>query len=245
MDEARCFLNFIACAVKDERITFDTLANILLEMFCTKNKVPFLMLAITGPSCVGKTTLAETIVSTLKNNEKSVAKISVDNYLLDEHKGDEKYRRFEYVELSPSFFDWGALSMDINALRIRSKIIVDNYVRGVGWGNREIINIPQILILEGLFLDSVEAIDHINPVATIVLETSKKNIANWRVKRDKYFRENFTNFSRSKYQTIKEIKRILEAYSSYTRGVPVGEYIKLRINDRFEVVSLQNAKIDM
>ena len=118
------------------------------------------VIGVTGTSCIGKSTFTKLLKSRLQP-EYVVTVINVDSYLKKDIQGGTKFwnRCCEY--LKPEHFDWKTLAQDVETLRLGREIEIQAYVRGVGWNNTEILKPAEILILEGLFLDSVEAAEAI------------------------------------------------------------------------------------
>lgn len=233
--------NKISTLLEEGGISFDALVDVIFQDFSTINTGgPSINIAITGPSCVGKTTLANKIVNTFTESGISATKISLDSYLLDKHKGNGQFRKQVYEELSPLYFDWEALAKDIILLNNNTEVVIDNYVRGVGWShNSQKLKAARVIIIEGLFLDSIEANCNIF-TTTIVIEASRENIQEWRTKRDISFRHLYGKTFRTEQQTLEEIERTIESYAKYSRSKPHEEYIKLGINKNFEIESAQS-----
>ena len=145
----------------------------------------------------------------------SVTVIDVDSYLKEEFRGGKKFwNRFsEY--LMPVYFDWKALAQDILKLQSGKSVEKEIYKRGTGWGSMLTYYPADYYIVEGLFLDSVEAAEYMHYDRMIALTATDEYIYDLRIKRDDYYRQNFKEFTRTKEETIKEIEATLKAGRSY------------------------------
>lgn len=186
----------------------DKLGNEILEK---SQKV----IGITGTSCIGKSTLTDILKQKLEI-EFSVTVIDVDSYLKEEIRGGKSYwnRCSEY--LKPMYFDWEALSLDLNKLKDGRSVEKQLYQRGNGWSGKVIYQPADYYIVEGLFLDSVEAAEYIAYDKMIALTAPDEYIYDMRVKRDEFYRQNYKEFTRTAEETIKEIESTLTAGKAYS-----------------------------
>ena len=186
----------------------DKLANEILE---NSQKI----IGITGTSCIGKSTLTGILKEKIELSF-SVTVIDVDSYLKEEIRGGKNYWNRCSDYLKPEYYDWQALSLDLK--KLSSGISVEKlvYQRGNGWSGQVVYQPAEYLIVEGLFLDSVQAAEYIDYDRMIAITAEDDYIYNLRIERDEHYRQNFKGFTRTKEETIKEIESTLKAGKEYT-----------------------------
>ena len=172
------------------------------------------IIGITGTSCIGKSTLTGILKGKIEKDF-SVAVIDVDSYLKESLRGGKNFwnRCSEY--LKPEYFDWMELDQDIERLKEGNSVEKQVYKRGNGWSGTVIYQPADYYIVEGLFLDSVEAAEYMHYDRMIALTSTDEYIYDLRIKRDDYYRQNFKEFTRTKEETIKEIEATLKAGRAY------------------------------
>lgn len=172
------------------------------------------IIGITGTSCIGKSTLTGILKGKIEKDF-SVAVIDVDSYLKESLRGGKNFwnRCSEY--LKPEYFDWMELDQDIERLKEGNSVEKQVYKRGNGWSGTVIYQPADYYIVEGLFLDSVEAAEYMHYDRMIALTATDEYIYDLRIKRDDYYRQNFKEFTRTKEETIKEIEATLKAGRAY------------------------------
>lgn len=174
------------------------------------------VLAITGPSAVGKTTLADTIGRELDNLGITSEIICVDDFLRKELHGGAKYRVESEAPISPVDFDFQQLERAINTLQNGLSLTGRGYVRGTGWVRHVRLRAADVFILEGMFLDSALAAEFLSYHLLVVLEAPWQLITDRRRERDTRLRyrsaletEEIIASTRAEYlQYIREHKRV-------------------------------------
>lgn len=196
------------------------------------------IIGITGTSSVGKSTLTRLLKERLEQ-QFSVQVIGVDSYLKEEYRGATKFWNYSEDYLKPAHFDWERLWKDIICLQQGERIEQSCYVRGIGWSNKRILTPADFLIIEGLFMDSVEASECMEYELLIILSAEDEFIRRLRIERDDYFRKNYKNFTRTEEETLKEIENTLLAGKSYQTCVEKWNYLVMFRRDdyRVEVIS--------
>ena len=191
---------------------YDAIADKLVREILEQSQK---IIGVTGTSCIGKSTLTGILKNKIDASF-SATIIDVDSYLKEEIRGGKNYwnRCSEY--LKPEYFDWKALAQDIQKLSGRQSVEKQVYKRGNGWSGKIIYQPAEYFIVEGLFLDSVEAAEYMNFDKMVALSADDQYIYNLRVERDEYYRQNFKEFTRTKEETIKEIESTLKAGKAYS-----------------------------
>ena len=202
---------------------YDAVADKLVNEILGKSQK---IIGVTGTSCIGKSTLTGILKDKIETSF-SVTIIDVDSYLKEEIRGGKNYwnRCSEY--LKPEYFDWKALAQDLQMLSEGKRVEKHVYKRGNGWSGQVIYQPAEYFIVEGLFLDSVEAAEYMNYDRMIALLADDKYIYDLRVERDEYYRQNFKEFTRTKEETIREIESTLKAGKAYS--VSLDKWIRTEI----------------
>jgi uridine kinase len=194
-------------------LPLSNVATCLALIVSTQNRA---VLAITGPSAVGKTTLADAIGRELGNLRITSEVICVDDFLREELHGGAKYRVESEVPISPVDFDFDQLEQAINALQNGLSLTGRGYVRGTGWVRDVRLRTADVFILEGMFLDSALAAEFLSYHLLVVLEAPWQLIADRRRQRDTRLRyrgaletEEIIASTRAEYlQYIREHERV-------------------------------------
>ncbi len=175
------------------------------------------VIAITGTSSVGKSTLTNMIMNLLIEYGFSAQIISADNYLKKEFQaGTNFWNRLGSTYLKPEHFDWSRLNHDLNRLMSLHSIEKNCYVRGIGWDNQKFFNPTDFYIIEGLFLDSVQASEYMHYDQMISLTAEDSLIRRLRIERDNYYRKTSRTFTRTEEETLQEIENTLLAGKIYS-----------------------------
>ncbi|GAA1840997.1 hypothetical protein GCM10009836_20410 [Pseudonocardia ailaonensis] len=177
------------------------------------------VVGVTGPSSVGKSTFSQAIREEVLRRGLTVEVVGADHFLRPELRGETHYREGQDTPLTPEDFDFDALSRLIAALRAGCSVDFDTYDRGLGWrGIDRHLEPVEILLVEGLFLDSVQAARAIDFDLVILLEAPWDTIASSRRHRDEQFRQTGSGSFRSRQETEEEIRRTQESYLKYERS---------------------------
>ena len=214
--------------------TYEALAEKLIQDISVGSKR---VIGVTGTSCIGKSTFTKLLQVKLQPTF-SVTVINVDSYLKEEVRGGTKFWNKCCEHLKPEHFNWKALAEDVKVLKGSECLEIQAYVRGIGWENKEILAPADVVILEGLFLDSVEAVEFIEYDMMIALSAKDEFIHKLRMERDNYYRRNFKEFTRTEAETLKEIEATLKAGKSYTISDKIMDYRKLFVEEGFVVTIL-------
>lgn len=191
------------------------------------------VIAVTGPSCVGKSTFTGMLTDEL-GKRVTFQVINVDCYLKETYRAGTKMWKGPEPHLMPKHFDWKRLSNDLNVLKSGRDIEKQMYVRGIGWSNKETIYAKEVFVLEGLFLDSMEASEFMEYDLLVKLSADDEMIKKKRMERDDYFREHFENFTRTKEETIKEAEQTIQAGKSYTVCENKWKCVRLKIREDYQ-----------
>lgn len=191
------------------------------------------VIAITGPSCVGKSTFTEMLTNEL-GKDVTFQVINVDCYLKEKYRAGTKMWKGPEPHLMPKHFDWEKLSFDLNDLKAGCDVEKQMYVRGIGWSNKETLYAKDVIVLEGLFLDSMEASEFMKYDLLVKLSADDEMIKKKRMERDDYFREHFENFTRTKEETIKEAEQTIKAGKSYTVCGDKWKCVRLKIREDYQ-----------
>jgi uridine kinase len=194
-------------------LPLSNLATGLALIVSTQNRA---VLAITGPSAVGKTTLAGAVGRELGNLGITSLVICVDDFLREELHGGARYRVESEAPISPVDFDFQQLERAINALQNGLSLTGPGYVRGTGWARDVRLRRADVYILEGMFLDSAVAAEFLSYHLLVVLEAPWQLIADRRRRRDTRFgyrtaleTEEIVASTRAEYlQYIREYERV-------------------------------------
>ena len=194
-------------------------------------------IGITGTSCVGKSTFSKLIRKQIEKAGYTVRVVMMDDYLLERFRaGTQFWNRSESTYLKPAYFDWSRSKENIAKLREGNLITIDGYIRGIGWGNEITLEPADFIIVEGLFLDSMEAAEYMEYDYLISLTAADEFITELRLARDEYYRQNYKNFNRTVEETKKEIENTLLAGKSYQICYDKWRYLRLKVSERFKAV---------
>lgn len=202
-------------------------------------KTGFKTIAITGPSSVGKSTFAAIIASELTQMGLKAAVVNADDFLKSELRGGDSFRIPSDAPLRPESFNFLALRGALDDLANGKDVKNWTYERGMGW--RELVRTDTRLdcyILEGLFLDSAEAMSALPSSLVLVLEAPWGVIAESRRHRDALVRRNRGSKFRSELETEREIDRTREAYMAYGRNMRRPSRVLLRLDSKFSLDEL-------
>ena len=219
---------------------YHRLSDMIVEnLNLEKNKV----IGVTGTSCVGKSTFSRLLKAQMEEAGYTVFIIRADNYLKNELRGTTSFWTYEDEYLKPEHFDWKILWQDIERLKKGEKVQKKCYVRGIGWKKHVEFEPSDILIVEGLFLDSVEASKEMQFDMVTALKASDEIIRKRRMERDDYYRANFTNYKRTREETLREIESTLKAGKAYQSVFDMWNYLELTIVADFRAkISRYNIK---
>ena len=188
------------------------------------------LVGITGTSCVGKSTFTGLINAHLEKAGYTTQIMKADDYLCRQHRGLTSYwNREESSYLKAEYYNWELLKKDIGLLHGGNSVTGGCYTRGIGWEASRTMYPADCLIVEGLFLDSVQAAEVIDFDLLISLVAEDDLIRKLRMDRDDYYRKNYENFSRTKEETLKEIEDTLLAGKSYEIFNRREKYLRLNI----------------
>lgn len=217
----------------EEMYDYNQLADMIIEnLKLEKNRV----VGVTGTSCVGKSTFTKLLKSKIEEKGYSVLIIRADNYLKKEFRGASSFWTYADEFLKPEHFAWNILWQDI--LRLQSDEIVRKkcYVRGIGWKKYVCYKPADIIIVEGLFLDSFEASSDMQYNFCVSLTAPDELIRRRRMERDDYYREHYDDFKRTKEETLKETEDTLKAGKAYKKCMKEWNYLELLIKKDFHAV---------
>lgn len=192
-------------------------------------------IAITGTSCVGKSSFTRRVKEKLERDY-TVQVIGVDSYLKEQYRGGFKFWTGTDTNefLTPVHFDWKKLREDVQALFDGKSIEKQYYVRGIGWDNVKTLEPADIVIVEGLFLDSVQAAEYMEYDMVVKLEAVDNMIRKLRMDRDDYYRKNYENFKRTKNETLRETESTLRAGKAYQVCKNKWFYVRLFVEMGFK-----------
>lgn len=217
----------------EEMYNYHQLADRIIEnLKLEKNRV----LGVTGTSCVGKSTFAKLLKNKIEEKGHTVLIIRADNYLKKEFRGDTSFWTHEDEFLKPEHFAWNILWQDILRLQSEKSVQKKCYVRGMGWKKYVVFKPADIVIVEGLFLDSLEASSDMKYNLCVSLTAPEELIRRRRMERDDYYREYSVDFKRTKEETLKETEETLKAGRSYTKCKEEWNYLELLIKKDFHAV---------
>ena len=211
-----------------DRYSFARIAELIVRNTADDADV---VICITGPSCVGKTTFAK-LLSQVFGEHASASVISTDSYLKQMYRGVSSFRKSPKGMLTPDFFDWERLREHIDQLRLKAPVKTACYERGVGW--KDVLITPaRVLIVEGLFLDSTAAAEFLEYDIMVKLYAEDSLIGELRTKRDAYYRKTSRVFTRTEAESIHEIKNTLRAYHSYQKAPYKSDYLDVLLDADF------------
>lgn len=217
----------------DEMYDYNQLADLIIEnLYLGKNKV----LGVTGTSCVGKSTFTKLLKNKIEEKGYTVLIIRADNYLKNEFCGTTGFWTHVDEFLKPEHFDWCILWQDILRLLDDRSVQKKCYVRGIGWKKYVRFKPADVVIVEGLFLDSYEASLYMKYNLCVSLTAPDELIRRRRMERDDYYREHYDDFKRTKEETLKETEDTLKAGKSYQKSKEKWNYLELLIKKDFHAV---------
>ena len=194
-------------------------------------------IGVTGTSCVGKSTFTKLIRKQLEKTGYTVRVVMMDDYLLERFRaGTQFWNRSESTYLKPEYFDWSRCKENIDKLKLGESVTIEGYIRGIGWGNSITLEPADFIIVDGLFLDSMQAADYMEYDYLISLTATDEFITELRLARDEYYRQNYKNFNRTVEETKKEIENTLLAGKSYKICFDKWKSMRLRVSERFKAV---------
>lgn len=197
-------------------------------------------IGITGPSSVGKTTVAAEIQNRLGALGVSCTLLSADDFLLQEQRGSDTYRRDSTTPLHPDHYAFSDLADALESLRGGNSVSWIGYERGRGW-MRDVCTSPAAIhLVEGLFLDSAHATDSVDFDLLLLLEAPKEAIADWRRARDEAFRQKLNAKFRTKIETEEEIAKTMRAYADYEREPIRAHRIVISVDGNHNVGSVNS-----
>lgn len=197
------------------------------------------VLAVTGPSAGGKSTFVTEIGHRLGMYQRSAEAINVDDYLRADLRGERTYRirSTRPRPMKPSDLDFHELAGTLSSLRRGDVVIRAGYLRGEGWVEHKRSYPADILILDGLFLDSDIAAKTLAYDLLIVVEAPWNVVANRRRHRDSLLRSQRGNEYRGLQETEDVIERTRSAYVSYIRR-RVGRYVVVKTDARNHISAI-------
>lgn len=199
----------------------DIIAGYAVEASCH-------IIGITGTSSVGKSTLSKIIKECIEAFSSSAQVLSADDYLKNKFRGKTNFwNRLDSPYLKPEHFYWQQLGSDADALISGRVIEKECYIRGIGWGTNRLCRPTEYVIIEGLFLDSAQASEHIHYDLLISLEADDTLIRNLRIERDSYYRKTSKTFTRTESETLQEIENTLKAGKSYIISPKCKHHLRL------------------
>lgn len=217
----------------DKIYDYNQLTDIILNhLKLETNKI----LGVTGTSCVGKSTFAKLLKHKIEETGLSVLIIRADNYLKSEYRGNTSFWTYSDEYLKPEHFAWRILWQDIISLQNGKRVRKKCYVRGVGWKKYIEFEPADVIIVEGLFLDSYEASKEMNYHLGVALKATDELITRRRLERDDFYREHYKDFKRSREETLKEIQNTLQAGKSYKIYNEKWNYLEFTIQKDFYAV---------
>lgn len=213
---------------------YDLIAKIISSEIMENS---YKIVGITGTSSVGKSTFTKMIRTQLEKAGHTVRIIRMDDYLKRKYRGKTQFwNRLDSTYLKPEFFNWEKIKNDIDILNKGKSVEKECYIRGIGWGNKKHIKPAEIIFVEGLFLDSVQAAEYMKYDLLVSLTAEDEFIRKLRTKRDAYYRKNYKNFKRTESETQKEIADTLQAGKSYTICYDKWKYLRLKVREGFRAI---------
>lgn len=187
------------------------LASILEAMNLERTVV-----CVTGTSGVGKSVLVDSVVRQIQSSHDRITVVGCDGFLRPSLRGNGKYQAGSPRRLSPSMFEWRYVRRVIDHLLYGDAMMAPCYVHGHGW-EEEQYEPADIVVCEGLFLDSKEAVEAIDPDVLLSISTDDSNVRDWRRERDGALRAS-AKLERTEAETEQEIERTLAADRAYSRS---------------------------
>lgn len=215
---------------KSKHMSFEDYSKKISETIRRMN-----LIAITGVSGIGKSTFVQLLV---KNSTFPISVICADDFLKRSYCGTNGFRNNTKEILCPEMFNWGLLNGVINSLRAGQLVIIPHYSHGYGWTDTNTIFPADIIIVDGLFLDSECCNSIIDFDLIITMECSKELLYQLRMKRDNYHRQNADSFSRTVEETEAEIENCILSNESYKRTASSNNVKRILIDDNLFINEL-------
>ncbi len=211
--------------IKDEIYKYQQIADEVTSDIIDRNCH---IIGITGTSSVGKSTFTKMIKAGLVVAGHKVQVLGTDDYLKKEFRAHKNlWNRLDGTYLRPDHFDWERLKREITTLDTGKCIRRECYVRGIGWGTKCMLEPAEYIIIEGLFMDSKEAVSTIEYDLLILLTADDELVRTLRTRRDAFYRQNYKDFHRSESETQKEIENTLHAGKAYEKCYDVKRCLQL------------------
>ena len=192
------------------------------------------IIGLTGTSSVGKSTFSEIIKEQLHTFGYTAQIISADNYLKKAFRaGTSFWNRLDSSFLKPEHFDWPLLKTHLDQLLRGLSCEKECYLRGTGWGTWAAFEPTDFFIVEGLFLDSIEAEEYMTYDFLIALTADDDMIRTLRIERDAYYRRTSPSFTRTEEETLIEIENTLRASKSYSISSHWNPYLRLNAKGNY------------
>lgn len=197
-------------------------------------------IAVTGPSSVGKTTVAADIAKCLEARGVRSTTVSTDDFLRFELRGDTSYRRDAAEPLKPPDYAFRDVAAILDSLERGQSVAWTGYERGAGWARKVAASPAEVCLIEGLFLDSAYAAECLRPDLVLVLEAPSEAIANWRRTRDDLLRRKLKGHFRSSRETEEEIAQTIRAYTEYQREPTRAQRIEITVDPEHRVTAVHS-----
>lgn len=212
--------------IKDKIYKYNEIADIIFKNVLAGS---YKTIGITGTSSVGKSTFSKQIKEQFERDGHRVQILMADDYLKEMFRGGTNFwNRLDSSYLKPEHFNWEQLKRDMEQLMGGKPIERECYVRGIGWGTEKTFEPSDYLIIEGLFLDSVQAWEFMTYDFLISLTAEDELVRELRTERDAYYRKTSKTFTRTESETQKEIENTLRAGKSYQICTDKCTYLQLR-----------------
>lgn len=220
-------MNFIENKIYEYREIADMIAEKV-------SACSYKIIAVTGMSSVGKTTFTEVMKKALEQGGYSAQVIMADNYLKPIYRAGTKFwNQLDSHFLKPEHFDWHRLQETLEFLTHGHSIEQECYVRGIGWGPLKKLEPSDYIIVEGLFLDSLEVSGTVTFDLLISLTAEDDLIRELRTERDAFYRRTSPTFTRTEAETQIEIENTLLAGKSYEICPDFTNCLQLKANGAY------------
>ena len=143
--------------------------------------------------------------------------IAVDDYLRASQRGQHSFRRDSNCPVVPGDFDFEEIARDVASLLHGELVQRVGFSRGTGWVRLVTSHPAQVVIIDGMFLDSLEACQSLTYDAFLLLEAPWEEIANRRRHRDRILREELGGSYRTPACTEAVVEQAQQAYLAYAR----------------------------
>ena len=190
------------------------LASNLADLLVKRKSIVF---GVTGPSSVGKTYFSNELSREVELRARTVATINSDSFLLAHLRGKGSFRANSMRPLGPEDFDVEFLGESLERLQQGKAVEYSTYIRGEGWHGSRTVQAADIVLVEGLFLDSVYFLRRIQLELILVLTANEQLIAHWRRERDEKIQQTMSRPFRNWVETEREIERTQQADEIYAR----------------------------